>query len=58
MRLRIQEEIRSLNENDAGEGAIFYATGVFYYFKREDVQALFTKMAKRFPGAVLVHSKD
>ena len=43
-----------MDEIDAGEGAIFYATGVFYYFKREDVQALFAKMAKRFPGAVLV----
>lgn len=43
-----------MEEIDAGEGAIFYATGVFYYFKTEDVKALFCKMAKRFPGAVLV----
>ncbi len=43
-----------MDEIDAGEGAIFYATGVFYYFKTEDVKALFSKMAKRFPGAVLV----
>ncbi len=43
-----------MDEIDAGEGAIFYATGVFYYFKREAVQALFAKMAGRFPGAVLV----
>ena len=43
-----------MEEIDAGEGAIFYATGVFYYFKTEDVKALFCKMAKRFPGALLV----
>ncbi len=41
-------------EIDAEDGAIFYATGVFYYFKTEDVKALFSKMAKRFPKAVLV----
>ncbi len=39
---------------DASGGAVFYATGVFYYFKTEDVKALFCKMAERFPGAVLV----
>ncbi len=39
---------------DASQGAIFFATGVFYYFRTEDVKALFCKMAKRFPGAVLV----
>ena len=39
---------------DGAEGAVFYATGVFYYFKTEDVRALFQKMAARFPGAVLV----
>ena len=41
-------------EIDAEDGAIFYATGVFYYFKTEDVKALFSKMAKSFPKAVLV----
>lgn len=40
-------------EIDASEGAVFYATGVFYYFKTEDVKELFQKTAKRFPGAVL-----
>ncbi len=39
---------------DAKAGAIFYATGVFYYFKKEDVKALFAKLAGRFPGAVIV----
>ncbi len=39
---------------DGSRGAVFYATGVFYYFKTEDVKTLFCKMAQRFPGAVLV----
>ena len=39
---------------DASEGAIFYATGVFYYFKTEEVKALFCRLAERFPGAALV----
>ena len=43
-----------MEQIDASEGAIFYAAGVFYYFKTEDVKALFQKMAKRFPGAALV----
>ncbi len=39
---------------DATDGAVFYATGVFYYFQTDDVKKLFRQMAKRFPGAVLV----
>ena len=38
---------------DASGGAVFYSTGVFYYFKTEDVKQLFRAMAERFPGAVL-----
>ena len=38
---------------DASEGAVFFAAGVFYYFKTEDVKRLFREMAGRFPGAVL-----
>lgn len=38
---------------DASDGVIFFAAGVFYYFKKEDVQILFTAMAKRFPHGVL-----
>ncbi len=38
---------------DAAHGAVFFAAGVFYYFKTEDVKALFSAMAERFPGAVL-----
>lgn len=39
---------------DASKGAVFYASGVFYYFKTEEVRALFCAMAERFPGSVLV----
>ena len=39
---------------DASNGAIFFAAGVFYYFKTEEVKKLFAEMAEHFPGAVLV----
>ena len=35
---------------DSSGGAMFFAAGVFYYIKRDDVRRLFTEMAKRFPG--------
>ena len=38
---------------NAAQGAVFFAAGVFYYFKTEDVRRLFGIMAERFPGAVL-----
>ena len=38
---------------DASRGAVFFAAGVFYYFKTEEVKRLFAAMAGRFPGAVL-----
>ncbi len=38
---------------DASSGAVFFAAGVFYYFKTEEVRKLFAAMAARFPGAVL-----
>ena len=42
-----------MDEIDVADGAVFYATGVFYYFRTEDVKKMFQQMAKRFPGAVL-----
>lgn len=42
------------DEIDASGGAVFFAAGVFYYFRTGQVQALFTQMAKRFPGGRLV----
>lgn len=32
------------------DGIVFFASGVFYYLKREEVKALLTAMASRFPG--------
>ena len=42
-----------MEEIDASNGAVFFASGVFYYFKTEDVKVLFQKMAKKFPRAVI-----
>ncbi len=39
---------------DSSNGAVFFAAGVFYYFRTEEVKKLFAAMAERFPGAVLV----
>lgn len=39
---------------DAADGAVFFAAGVFYYFLRQQVEALVKKMADAFPGGVLV----
>lgn len=35
------------------DGAVFIASGVFLYFKKDDVKKLFCAMADRFPGARL-----
>ena len=39
---------------DATGGAIFFASGVFYYFLTEQVKVLVQSMADAFPGGVLV----
>ena len=39
---------------DTSGGAIFFASGVFYYFLTEQVKALVQAMANTFPGGVLV----
>lgn len=39
---------------DASGGAVFFASGVFYYFLTEQVKALAQAMAGAFPGGVLV----
>ena len=39
---------------DASGGAVFFASGVFYYFLTEQVKALIQAMAATFPGSVLV----
>ena len=43
-----------LEKIDASGGAIFFASGVFYYFLTEQVKALVQAMANAFPGGVLV----
>lgn len=47
-------DYRWMDRIDASAGAVFFAAGVFYYFKTEDVKKLFAAMAERFPGGVLV----
>jgi len=42
-----------MDQIDAGDGAVFYAAGVFYYFRTAEVKKLFCAMAERFPGGVL-----
>lgn len=42
-----------MDEIDASDGAVFFAAGVFYYLKKEDVKALAAAMAVRFPGGKL-----
>ncbi|HBJ18962.1 MAG TPA: methyltransferase [Clostridiales bacterium] len=39
---------------DASGGAVFFAAGVFYYFLKEQVKTLVTRMAKAFPNGKLV----
>ena len=43
-----------MDQLDTSNGAVFYAAGVFYYFRPSDVKKLLQAMAQRFPGAVLV----
>ena len=42
-----------MDQIDASNGAVFFAAGVFYYFRTEDIRKLLSAMAERFPGAVL-----
>ena len=39
---------------DVSGGAVFFASGVFYYFLTQQVKALVQRMADAFPGGVLV----
>lgn len=39
---------------DATNGVIFFASGVFYYFLKEQVKTLVCKMASYFPGGRLI----
>lgn len=41
-------------DTPAEDGVVFFAAGVFYYFRTEQVRALCAAMAERFPGGRLV----
>lgn len=43
-----------MDQIDAGGGAVFFAAGVFYYFRTADVKKVFRAMAEHFPGGALV----
>lgn len=42
-----------MDKIDASNGAVFFAAGVFYYFRFEELKKLFPAMEARFPGCVL-----
>ncbi len=41
-------------EIDAKDGAVFFASGVFYYFLKEQVKELLINMSKAFPGGRII----
>lgn len=43
-----------MEEIDGSKGVIFFAAGVFYYFKTEQAKRIFKAMAETFPGGRLV----
>lgn len=43
-----------MNEVDGTEGSLFFAAGVFHYFKAEDVKELVLALAKRYKGGRLI----
>ena len=47
-------DYRWMDQIDGSKGAIFFAAGVFYYLKKEEVKELFKTLARRFPGGVVV----
>jgi O-methyltransferase involved in polyketide biosynthesis len=43
-----------MNEVDGSNGIIFFAAGVFHYFKRDDVKSVVLELSKRYSGGCLV----
>lgn len=39
---------------DSSKGVIFFAAGVFYYFKMDEVKTIITKLSQRYKGGCLV----
>ena len=46
-------DFKWMEQIDATNGAVFYAAGVFYYFRTEDVKTMFLGMNQRYPGGVI-----
>ena len=43
-----------MDQVDGSKGAVFFATGVFYYLKTEDIRKLTAELNRRYPGSILV----
>ena len=43
-----------MDKIDSSNGVIFFASGVFYYFLKEQVRALVCNMASKFSGGILI----
>lgn len=43
-----------MEEVDGSNGVIFFAAGVFHYFKKDKVRALVLELSKRYPGGCLI----
>lgn len=43
-----------MDEIDGKNGVIFFAAGVFHYFKSSDVKSIILKLAEKFPGGCLI----
>ena len=43
-----------MDKIDSSSGIIFFASGVFYYFLKEQVKSLVCNLESRFPGSVLI----
>ncbi len=43
-----------MDQIDGSRGVFFFAAGVFYYFKKEEIRKMISTMAERFPAGVLV----
>lgn len=48
------KDYRWMEYVDGSNGAIFFAAGVFYYFKKEEVRDLVITLSKQFSGSSLV----
>lgn len=47
-------DYRWMDQIDGTKGAVFFAAGVLYYLKKEDVTSLVATLADRFPDGVIV----